>query len=72
MERLDSQARKRVIRKCSLLGKNPLRGSNIRRLGGYENLYRIRIGDWRVVYIVEGNVVIVKYIGHRKEIYRNI
>jgi len=32
--------------------------------------YRFRIGDYRVIFDVEGDEIIVLRVGHRKEIYR--
>ena len=32
--------------------------------------YRFRIGDYRVIFDIEGNEIIVLRVGHRKEIYR--
>lgn len=42
-----------------------------RKLTGLEDLYRIRVGDYRVVYTVRHQVlvVLVVAIGHRREIY---
>ncbi|MDR1208202.1 MAG: type II toxin-antitoxin system RelE/ParE family toxin [Holosporales bacterium] len=42
----------------------PLRGS----LKGH---YRLRIEDYRIIYRVNGNVVLVIAIGHRKDIYND-
>jgi mRNA interferase RelE/StbE len=43
-----------------------------RKLVGAEAKYRIRVGDYRVIYGVENQelVILVIRIGHRKEIYR--
>ncbi len=43
-----------------------------KKLAGEEGLYRIRSGDYRMIYSVEDDVLIVLVlkIGHRKEIYR--
>jgi len=38
-------------------------------LKGFKNTYRIRIGDYRVVYIRKPNKIYIVLIGHRKEIY---
>jgi mRNA interferase RelE/StbE len=35
-------------------------------LGGY----RFRIGDYRVIFDIEGDEIVVLRVGHRKEIYR--
>ena len=31
--------------------------------------WKLRVGDWRVIYKIEGKTVIVLRIGHRREIY---
>lgn len=43
-----------------------------RKMKGSENLWRIRVGDYRIVYKVEGHrlVVLILKIGHRREVYR--
>ncbi len=42
------------------------------KLSGEENLYRIRVGNYRVVYTIEDKqlLVLVLKLGHRREIYR--
>ncbi len=40
------------------------------KLQGYRNYYRVRVGDWRVGLVIEGEVVIFVRILHRKDIYR--
>lgn len=34
-----------------------------------KNLYKLRIGDWRVMYSVSGNLIIIESVGHRKDVY---
>ena len=42
-------------------------GEPLRRsLKGY---WKLRVGDWRVIYKVEGRAVIILRIGHRREVY---
>jgi mRNA interferase RelE/StbE len=45
-----------------------------RKLHGEEDLYRVRIGDYRILYRVENErlVVLVVNIGHRRDIYRSL
>ena len=45
-----------------------------KRLTDAEDLYRIRVRDWRVIYKVddEGNTVIIAHVRHRKEAYRRV
>ena len=44
--------------------------SNIIKLKGYKNYYRIRLGDYRIGTIVTNKNIIMIRILHRKEIYR--
>lgn len=43
-----------------------------RKLSGYENLYRFRVGDYRIIYEIHDDklIIIIIKIGHRREIYR--
>ena len=43
-----------------------------KKLSGFQNIYRVRIGDYRVIYEILEEIILVKVlkIGHRKEIYR--
>jgi mRNA interferase RelE/StbE len=44
--------------------------ANIKFLSGYRGLYRIRIGDYRIVFKKYPNKVYFILIAHRKEIYK--
>ncbi len=48
------------------------RPSGCVKLAGAPDLYRIRVGDYRIVYQVQDTeqIVLVLSIGHRREIYR--
>ena len=55
------------------LGDDPRRpGANVKELAGYEDRYRLRVGDYRVIYEIvdEQLVILVVGVGHRREIYR--
>ena len=41
---------------------------DVKRLKGREGA-RLRVGDWRIVFYLEGNTIVVSAIGHRREIY---
>ena len=53
------------------LAKDP-RPSGVKKLSASEDLYRIREGDYRVIYRVQDKVllVLVLKVGHRRDIYR--
>lgn len=40
------------------------------KMTGYQNMYRIRVGNYRIVYRRTSEQIYVILIGHRKEIYR--
>jgi mRNA interferase RelE/StbE len=45
-----------------------------KKLKGTEDLYRIRVGDYRVIYTIESKrlVVLVVNVGNRRDIYRSL
>ena len=67
---LNKNLGQRIIQKINLLKNDPY-GQNSQKLEGGKG-YRIRIGDYRVVYTInnENKIILVIKIGHRKEIYR--
>ena len=44
---------------------------NVKKLVGFKTAYRIRIGDYRIGFLYEHNVVTFSVFGNRKDIYRN-
>lgn len=71
---LDGLARavqRRLRTHIDRLAANPI-PAGAKKLHGDELYYRIRVGDYRVVYQVEGRqlVVVIVKIGHRREVYR--
>ena len=62
----------RIVRSISLLASEP-HPDGCRKMGGYDDIYRIRVGNYRVIYEIDGKqiVVIILKIGHRRDVYRN-
>lgn len=60
----------RLLRRISLLADDP-RPDGCRKMSGYDHLYRIRVGRYRVIYEIDGEnvIVIVLKIGHRRDNY---
>ena len=42
---------------------------DIKRLHEAEAMYRLRMGDYRVLFDVEGGVIVIRRIGNRKDVY---
>jgi mRNA interferase RelE/StbE len=68
---LDPPPRRRIARRIEVLGTDP-RPPGAEMLKGGEGELRIRVGDWRVIYVVHDDelLVLVIKIGHRGDIYR--
>jgi mRNA interferase RelE/StbE len=68
---LDKPAQRRVVARIEALASNP-RPTGVTKLQGEANAWRIRVGDYRVLYTIEDGrlVVLVIKIGHRREVYR--
>ena len=72
-QRLPKRIQARVVEALSFLAGNPYSELlQIKKLRGVDELYRIRIGDYRLVYTIEAEelIVILVKIGHRREVYR--
>jgi len=73
LERLPRDVFKRIDKAISSLADDPKpRGS--RKLRGRQNRYRIRVGDWRIVYAIEKEelIVLILEIATRGSVYRGI
>jgi mRNA interferase RelE/StbE len=69
LAKLDRLITRRIIKKVTWFARNfenitpePLSGS-------LKGMFKLRVGDWRVVYKVEGEPALIYFVGHRREIY---
>lgn len=71
LRKLEPSARRRVQAAIELLAEQP-RPSGAKKLVGGDSEWRVRTGDYRVVYEVRDDVllVLVVAIGHRRDIYQ--
>lgn len=70
--KLPSPAVKRISEEIDKLASNPRPEGSKKLEGKKESLWRIRIGDYRVIYLIEDviKIVEIRRIGHRKDIYK--
>ncbi len=70
LEGLPDKPRRRIAKRIQALADQP-RPVGCEKLTG-EELYRIRQGDYRVVYAIDDSevIVLVTRIGHRRDVYR--
>jgi mRNA interferase RelE/StbE len=71
IKRLQRHEQQRVMAEILALANNPRRAGCM-KMSGSVDAYRIRVGVFRVVYVVDDSVgvVTVTRVGHRKEVYR--
>jgi mRNA interferase RelE/StbE len=71
LQRLPVSVQKRIVGEVAVLAKNP-HPAGVIKLAGDDNLWRIRIGDYRVVYEIHDDrlTVLVLRVAHRKDVYR--
>jgi mRNA interferase RelE/StbE len=72
LAKLDKLAARRVVERVNWLAENLKSVHHKTLTGGFEGLFKLRIGDHRVIYELIDNeqMIIVHMIGHRREIYR--
>ncbi len=68
---LAREAQERIRHAIDALAATPRPPSTV-KMHGSDGYYRLRVGDYRVVYAIEDAVllVLVVRIGHRREVYR--
>ena len=71
LDELPTPLRRRITEAVEGLESKP-RPHGVKKLTGAENLWRIRVGDYRIVYTIEDDrlIVLVVKVGHRREICR--
>ena len=70
-KKLPISIKQRASESIDKLQQNP-RPSGVVKLKGDDQLYRVRIGDYRIVYIIDDNDKLIKItrIRHRQDVYK--
>ena len=71
IKKLDDSIKKRIGETLLRYEKDPLRYAE-RLTDPALGSYRFRIGDYRVVFDIEGSDIVVLRVGHRKELYKRL
>jgi mRNA interferase RelE/StbE len=71
IDALDPSVRRRVLAAIGDLARDPRSAANVKAMKGDDH-YRLRIGDWRVIYALHAEIllVLVLRVAHRREAYR--
>lgn len=63
--------RRRIVTRLEAYAAEPAQpGHAVIRLSGTEELYRLRVGVWRVLFMIEDDILRVRRVVHRREAYR--
>jgi mRNA interferase RelE/StbE len=68
LERLDESTKNRIKEKLRLLADNPF-ALPYKKVKGRDKTYRIRVGEYRVIYTVRGYEVRILKIDKRERVY---
>jgi len=71
LAKLETSTRRRIAATLESLAKTP-RPPGIEKLKGHDQRYRVRCGDYRIIYEIEDRVLIILVlcIGYRRQVYR--
>jgi mRNA interferase RelE/StbE len=71
LRKLPHDVQRRIVGEVAMLADDP-QPAGVLKLTGDENLWRVRIGDYRVVYEIHEDrlIVLVLRVAHRKDVYR--
>jgi mRNA interferase RelE/StbE len=71
LKALSPQEQQRIKSKIDALVDSP-RPDGVVKLSGEDDLYRIRVGDYRIIYRIQDNylLILVLKIGHRRDVYQ--
>jgi len=68
---IDRQFIPRILEVIESLADNPFKLKH-RKLQGSKSSYRIRVGDYRIIYqvYIEEKLIVIYHVRHRKDVYR--
>ena len=67
VKKIETSITRRIIKKVEELSDEPF-SKDIKRLKGSKD-FRLRVGDYRIIFSIENNIITVLKVGHRKNIY---
>jgi mRNA interferase RelE/StbE len=73
VQRLPRPVQQRILHRLASIEVAP-RGRGAVKLAGSKATYRVRVGDWRIIYEIDDadRVVFVTILAHRREVYRHL
>lgn len=71
LRKLSQKDQINVLKRIQELSSEP-RPNRSRKLRGQDNIYRVRVGNYRILYSIENKllIIIILKVGHRRDVYR--
>jgi len=70
LNQLDKTVGKRILKKIAWFSQSfeniipePLSGE-------FEGTYKLRVGAWRIIYTCDKETILIRHVGHRREVYK--
>ena len=67
LEKLDKSVASRIVKHVEEMQEDPPK-KDVKKLKG-SNLFRLRVGDYRVIFEIQNTILTVLKVGHRQQIY---
>jgi len=69
--RMPRQEAVRIRKKLDVLARDPAGARGVKKLTEHPG-YRLRVGDWRVLYLLDRDRIVIQVVrvAHRREVYR--
>lgn len=69
IQKLDNVAKKRIKKKLEELSRNPI-GLSKKLISSSLGTYRFRVGNYRIIFDIDKQNIVILRVGHRREIYK--
>lgn len=72
LKKLDKKQAERITIAIAALAFNPRPAASL-KMSGYDDVYRLRVGDYRILYEIHDSVLLIQVVrvGHRKDVYKS-
>lgn len=73
LRKLEKRDRRRLFERAAKLADDP-RPEDAVKLRGADDLWRVRVGDFRIIYTIEDDILLALVVkaGHRRDVYRDV
>ncbi|MDD5398288.1 MAG: type II toxin-antitoxin system RelE/ParE family toxin [Dehalococcoidia bacterium] len=69
LEQLDKPVVTRIIKRITWFASNSDKVALEPLSGDLKGMFKLRIGDWRVIYTIKDDYALIQFVGHRRDIY---